>query len=362
MTRARQHHQLPSGDPAREPARRGLGHGLVPHHLGRVEVFRLAVRVVLHAVVEPRAMLGVVKIEGGQLFVIGVGQSVNAAPGNCTRERAAGIQRHHRDTLVASELELRTVVREVEAPALGPARVLEELVLVEVEARVLVQVVLLGPRQHLQPESDAAPTHRAPLGQRREHDPLGVVRPGVAVLLADAESESAWLSSSSKSSGASSSPPSTLSPTKAAAASWTTSWGTGAGCFSSARAAGAAVAGASAGGTQARCAQAESATPRPSPHSSRRTSVASIAQRLRQELAGLAARDHPQLVSGAGHSDVEQVSCLVLHGIGRVADLDQHDVVELEALHLPHVGHVDAGAEGEVLVGDAAQVRHLGLA
>ena len=39
-----------------------------------------------------------------------------------------------------------------------------------------------------------------------------------------------------------------------------------------------------------------------------------------------------------------------------------HDVVELEALHLADVGHLDAGAEGELLGAHAAQVRDLGAA
>src|SRR5688572_12362965 len=89
-------------------------------------------------------------------------------------------------------------------------------------------------------------------------------------------------------------------------------------------------------------------------------SMAAAQQGIREQAAGSAAAQEPELVGSTGDADVQQVARLFVLGIGTFADFDQDDVVELEAFHLPHVGHVDAGPEGEVLIGDTAEEGHVG--
>ena len=64
---------------------------------------------------------------------------------------------------------------------------------------------------------------------------------------------------------------------------------------------------------------------------------------------------------GAGRRDVEQMTRLVFLGIRGFVALHEHHVVELQALDLADVGDVDARFERKVLVGDAPDVRRLGL-
>src|SRR5690606_5346981 len=91
-------------------------------------------------------------------------------------------------------------------------------------------------------------------------------------------------------------------------------------------------------------------------------SIASLPERSRQEEARFGRAENPELVGGAGRADVQQMAGFVVLRVGRLADLHQHDVVELQPLHLTHVRHVHAWAEGKLLVGDPAQIGNLALA
>src|SRR5690606_18121886 len=75
-------------------------------------------------------------------------------------------------------------------------------------------------------------------------------------------------------------------------------------------------------------------------------------QRLWEQSAGLAGGEDPDLVGRAGGADVQQMSRLIVDRVGGLADVDQHDIVELEPFDLSHVGDVDAWAKWEVLLGD----------
>ena len=65
-------------------------------------------------------------------------------------------------------------------------------------------------------------------------------------------------------------------------------------------------------------------------------------------------------MGGAGGGDMEEVAALQGVGVVCGVDVEEDDVVELEALDLGDVGDVDAGAKGEVVVGDEAEVGDLG--
>src|SRR5690606_38410643 len=116
------------------------------------------------------------------------------------------------------------------------------------------------------------------------------------------------------------------------------------------------------GGPAEQAASRHGASTPPSFRRGRSMSVPPIPQALREEPAGLAGAEDPQLVSGARRADVEQVARFVFHGIGGLAHLHEHDVVELQPLHLTDVRHVHARTEGEFLIGDAPQEGHLTLA
>ena len=63
------------------------------------------------------------------------------------------------------------------------------------------------------------------------------------------------------------------------------------------------------------------------------------------------ARYAPELVRGSSRPDVQRVTGRSAVRVAGRAGLEQHDLVELEPLRLPHVGDVDAGLPGEVLGG-----------
>src|SRR5690606_35773334 len=86
-----------------------------------------------------------------------------------------------------------------------------------------------------------------------------------------------------------------------------------------------------------------------------------VAHRRGQEPARAVSGEEPELMGRPGHGDVQKVAGLVVLRVARLVDLHEYDVVELQSLDLPDVGHVDAWPEGKVLIGNPTQVRHLGL-
>ena len=59
---------------------------------------------------------------------------------------------------------------------------------------------------------------------------------------------------------------------------------------------------------------------------------------------------------------MKEMAGFIVAAVAAGVHVEQHHVVELQSLDLAHVGHVDAGAKGEILGAHAAQAGHLGPA
>ena len=77
---------------------------------------------------------------------------------------------------------------------------------------------------------------------------------------------------------------------------------------------------------------------------------------------GLAGGDDPQLVRGTGGANMQLITGVICFGVALGVDVHQHDVVELQALHLSHFGDLHPRTKRKVEVGDPPQVGHLGHA